>query len=231
MAESKTDERPQETPTRGQAPSTGAVSKLLKDYFLAIVVAAVVALLLRVYVVEAFRIPTDFMAPMLLPGDHIFVNKLAYSKSVGVAVPERGDIVVFSFPNDLTKDYIKRIVAIEGDTVELKNSELIVNGKKLSRPTSPDVHEETLGRHKYDALWRGAAPEARNMIKVTVPNGNVFVLGDNRAKGQDSRAYGFLPIANIQGRAALIWFSAGAASTSGGGLLGIRWSRLMTRVN
>src|SRR5262245_53795458 len=92
---------------RYQASPLAVLSKLLKDYFFAIAGAAVVALLLRVYVVEAFRIPTDFMSPALLPGDHIFVNKLAYGKVFGGA-PQRGDILVFSFTNDPTKDYIKR---------------------------------------------------------------------------------------------------------------------------
>ncbi|MBI3542311.1 MAG: signal peptidase I, partial [Deltaproteobacteria bacterium] len=202
---------------------------LLKDYFFAIVGAAVVALLLRVYVVEAFRIPTDFMAPMLLPGDHIFVNKLAYGGifSGTTRAPARGDVVIFSFPNFPQKDYIKRVVALEGDTVEIRDSRVVVGGKPISREMERDVYEEELAGHRFYVQWKTAAPESRNMPKVTVPPGNVFVLGDNRAKGQDSRGYGFLPLSSIKGRAALIWFSTGATSEA----LGVRWSRLMTRVN
>jgi signal peptidase I len=181
---------------------------VLGGYALAIGGAATVALLLRVFVVEAFRIPTDFMTPTLLPGDHIFVNKLAYGRRFWStsSQPKRGDVVIFSFPNDAAKDYIKRVVAIEGDKVEIRDGVVYLNGKK------------ELESAKYHVRWEGATQDARNMMPVTVPSGHVFVLGDNRAKGQDSRTWGFLPAAQIKGRAALVWFSP-------------NWSRLMTWVN
>ncbi|MBI3558102.1 MAG: signal peptidase I, partial [Deltaproteobacteria bacterium] len=116
MAESKPESK--KFADRYQISPVTALYTLLKDYFLAIAGAAVFALLLRVYIVEAFRIPTDFMVPMLLPGDHILVNKLTYSGVFGMASskPARGDVVIFTFPNDPTKDYIKRVVAVAGDT-------------------------------------------------------------------------------------------------------------------
>lgn len=222
-----------------QASPVSALYSLLKDYFFAIAVAAAIALGLRVYVVEAFRIPTDFMSPMLLPGDHIFVNKLAYGGLPGIKAPEpaRGDVIVFSFPNDPTKDYIKRVVAIGGDTVEIRGSRVVLNGSTISQPAdglnnNDERFEEQLDTHSYLVQWKGANAEARKMTQVKVPQGQVFVLGDNRAKGQDSRAYGFLPIQNIKGKASLIWFSMGSSAPGGqGGSSGVRWSRLLTRVN
>lgn len=216
---------------------------LLKDYFFAIVGAAVVALILRVNVVEAFRIPSDFMAPTLLPGDHIFLNKLAYGGHFGMKLrmPVRGDVVVFGFPNDLTKDYIKRVVAIEGDTAEIKQGQVYINGKSISRQLSDDVFEEELEGHKYQAQWKGSPLENRKMMPLTVPSGQVFVLGDNRARGQDSRSWGFLQLSYLQGRASVIWFSTETANSStlpeitsakeAPGLFGVRWSRVITRVN
>lgn len=201
------------------------LSKLLKDYFFAIAGAALFAILLRVFVIEAFRIPTDFMAPVLVPGDLIFVNKLD-------RVPHRGDVVVFSFPNDPTKDYIKRVIGIEGDSVEIRGGQVYLNGKPVSKPVdarSPDVFEEELDGHRYSVGWSGAARESRELIPVKVPPGQIFVLGDNRAKGQDSRGWGFLQSAAIKGKASLIWFSRGLLPD--GKTLGVRWPRVMKRVD
>ncbi len=216
---------------RYQVSPVTALYTLLKDYFLAIVGAAVFALLLRVYIVEAFRIPTDFMVPMLLPGDHILVSKLAYGGVFGIAPskPARGDVVVFTFPSDLTKDYIKRVLATAGDTVEIKNNVVSLNGKPISHGMEADVYEEVLDGKHYYVQWKGAAGEARTMSQVKVPEGQVFVLGDNRAKGQDSRSFGFLPLSDIKGRASRIFFSVGASTEHSA--INVRWSRLFTKVN
>ncbi|MEW6058305.1 MAG: signal peptidase I [Bdellovibrionota bacterium] len=210
--------------------SEPALVSIIKNYFVAIAGAAIIALFLRIFVVEAFRIPTDFMSPMLLPGDHIFVNKLAYGGSFGISPkpPKRGDVVVFSFPNDPSKDYIKRVVAVDGDEIEIRAGQVILNGKAVSRQMNEDVFEEEVDGRKYFAKWAGVLPEARKMMPVTVPQGQFFVLGDNRAKGQDSRGWGFLNYGYLKGRAAWIWFSAGS---DGEGPLGLRWSRMFTRVN
>jgi signal peptidase I len=202
-----------------------ALTKLLKDYFFAIAGAALVATLVRVYVTEPFRIPGDFMEPMLRPGDHIFVNKLAYGWPgvPATKLPERGDVVIFTFANDPSKDFIKRVIAVGGDTVEIKNNQVILNDKPISRSMEADVFEETIeGRHYY-VTWKGAAAESRRMTRVTVPKDQIFVLGDNRAKGQDSRGYGFLPVGALKGRASVVWFSRDPTGT-------VRWSRMMKKV-
>ena len=230
MAESKPETK--KFADRYQISPVTALYALLKDYFLAIFGAAVFALILRVYVVEAFRIPTDFMVPTLLPGDHILVSKLAYGGVFGLqpSKPARGDVIIFTFPNDPTKDYIKRVLAVEGDTVEIKNSLVLLNGKAVSRVMEPNLYEEDLGDKHYYVQWKGAAPEARAMSHVKVPEGQVFVLGDNRAKGQDSRSFGFLPLSNIKGKASRIFFSVGTTPGTGGAI-NVRWSRLFTKVN
>jgi signal peptidase I len=203
--------------------AAGAVAKLVKDYFLAIGGAALVAIGLRVFVVEAFRIPGDFMAPTLLPGDHIFVNKVAYGPLAGGTKPVRGDVIVFTLPNDPTKDYIKRVIGVAGDTVEIRNGEVVLNGRVMDRALdSPGLFEESLGERRVRVLWQGVPAESRHMTRVTVPPDQLFVLGDNRAKGQDSRSYGFLPVSGVKGRASWIWLSLKAG--------GVRWSRMFTRV-
>lgn len=210
-----------------QSSLSAVIIQLLKDYFLAIIGAAFVAIILRVYVVEAFRIPTDFMSPALLPGDLIFVNKLAYSPLLGNKAPERGDVVIFSFPNDPAKDYIKRVIALPGDTVALQANKVILNGKPISREGPGGVYDEELPDHKYSVLWNGTTKEAGHMTMVKVPQDSVFVLGDNRAKGQDSRSWGFLPTSGLKGRASIIWFSSGEPKSASH----IRWSRLFKRVD
>ena len=201
-----------------------ALRSLLKNYFVAIFGAAAIALLLRVYVVEAFRIPTDLMAPMLLPGDHIFVNKLAYNGPFGFSTqtPHRTDVVVFAFPNEPDKDYIKRSIGLPGDTVEIKSEEIFLNGKNISRHIKDDLYEEEIDGHKYQVRWDGTPQEERSMVKVTVPKDELFLLGDNRARGQDSRVWGFLPISDLQGKASMVWFSSDQGQ--------VRWSRLFKKV-
>lgn len=145
-----------------------------------IVVAVVLALLIRAFVVEAFYIPSSSMVPTLEPGDRILVLKFYYH----FTDPKSGDIVVFRFPLDPSKDLIKRIVAVEGDTVRIENGYVYVNGKRIEEPY-------IVNRDSY------------NMPLVTVPKGYYFVLGDNRSNSEDSRYWGFLPRGNIKGKAVI----------------------------
>lgn len=201
---------------------------LLRHYLIAIVGAAVLALALRIYVLEAYRISNDFMSPTLLPGDHIFVNKMAYGKKLtqelGLAprIPTRGDVVILNFPTDPKKDYIKRIIALPGDAVEIRAAVIILNGKAIGSVAEHDDLREHLDNHDYLSRWTGTPTESRNMAPVKVPAGHIFVLGDNRSRGQDSRVWGFVPLDAIKGKAVLIWLSLGN---------GIRWHRFLTRVN
>lgn len=195
------------------------LKKLMKNYLFAILGSAAVALLIRIFLIEAFLIPTDFMSPTLLSGDYIFVNKVFGQVS-------RGDVVVFTFPNEAKKEYIKRIIGIEGDRIEIRMKHVFLNGADISDEVKPDVLEEKLGVRHYRVQWTQANDDFRNMIRIHVPAGHVFVLGDNRAKGQDSRTWGFLPIAHIKGKAFLVWLSL---EESAG--FRFRWSRFFTRIN
>ena len=195
---------------------------------------------LRVFVVEAFHIPAGSMAPTLQTGDHIFINKLVYRFSA----PRRGDVIVFKYPEDPAKDFVKRIVAVAGDTVELRRHAVVVNGTAYPlqhvgfvtyRDGDPDegvrmreadeFHETIEGTpHSiYQEVDSSALcrPPARFGCgePATVPPNSVFVMGDNRDHSHDSRFWGFVPIENIKGRASWIWYS----ENPGGGS---RWDRV-----
>jgi signal peptidase I len=216
--------------------------KTVKDYLLVIIVAASLALTTRFFLVEGFRIPTDYMAPGLKAGDHIFVNKLAYGfryPTSGYAVtrlkmPQRGDVVVFSLNSDSNKEYIKRVIGLPGDRIKIKDNVIFLNDAKISVLKSQDgvnkVYEERLEGHSYQVLWNSAGTnadhETSDMFEVTVPSEHFFVLGDNRSEGLDSRKWGFLPVVSLKGKAWIVWLSLAGAEESSG----VRWSRFFRRV-
>ena len=162
-----------------------------KEWGNSILVALILTLVIRTYVVQAFKIPSLSMYPTLIIGDKLFVNKYIYRfKS-----PERGDIVVFKYPKDLKKDFIKRLVAVSGDEVEIRAGKIYVNGKVLDDAKS-------FGKfYYYNHDPYGAPGEA-----VKVPSDSFFVLGDNSANSQDSRFWGFVPKKNVKGKAIFRWW-------------------------
>ena len=213
----------------------------LREYTESIGIAVLIALFLRAFVVEAFKIPSGSMIPTLQVGDHIFVNKFIYGVRVPFTnikfgmdyrQPKRGEVIVFIYPKEPDKDFIKRIVAAAGDTVEIKDGQLLVNGKAVPREhVDGDCHyedfledlgrweertcnafHETVNGSSYTTVYdsnRGAMP-AYGPVKV--PPEHVFVMGDNRDNSHDSRAWGFVPYDLIKGKAMVIWFSAGQES-------------------
>ncbi len=182
---------------------------------------------------EVFRIPTDNMSPALEAGDYIFVNKLAYGfryptsgyASTKLSLPKRGDIAVFVLNADGQKEYIKRVVAIEGDKVEIKAGILIVNGQNISVPQEL-YYRETFENHSYLVKWNSADKDI-HMPEVVVPKDHFFVLSDDRSHTIDSRKWGYLPRSSLVGRAWRIWFSSSEKPGEQGG---IRWSRMGQRV-
>jgi signal peptidase I len=165
--------------------------------------------------IEAFKMPSGSMAPTLLPGDHMFVKK-------GRSGVGRGDVVVFEFPHDRGTDYVKRVVAMGGDTVEIRNGIVLVNGADLAQaqiknepnPCPGEMgaagcwfarETEPTGARTYTIMFEGHA--AADAPRVSVPEGHVFVLGDNRDNSFDSRQWGFVPIDHIKGKATVIWWS------------------------
>lgn len=186
--------------------------KVMKEYVEALAVALILALVIRTFVVQAFKIPSESMVETLLVGDHLLVSKFAYDikapfvdKSVyKTGDPQFQDIIVFEFPRNRELDYIKRIIGLPGDTVELRDNVLYRNGKKVDEP------------YKRLSDSPGRMP---TFGPVTVPAGNYFVLGDNRNNSEDSRFWGFVPREYIRGKALFIYWSWD-------GVPNVRWGRI-----
>jgi signal peptidase I len=190
----------------------------LREYVEAIVIAVVLALFVRTFVVQAFKIPSGSMIPTLQIGDHILVNKFIYGIKVPftdvavipVSQPHRGDIIVFKYPQDESKDYIKRVVGLPGDKVEIREQQVLVNNRPLVE--SYAVHS--------DANAQGRRLSPRDEYgPVTVPAGSYFVMGDNRDSSLDSRFWGFVKLNKIKGRAFLVYWSWDGAERW------VRWER------
>ncbi|HXH05803.1 MAG TPA: signal peptidase I [Vicinamibacterales bacterium] len=185
----------------------------LREYFESIVIAVILALFVRTWVVQAFKIPTGSMETNLLVGDHLLVNKFVFGPTAGrlerlllpVADIRRGDVVVFKYPEDPERDFIKRVIALPGETIELRRKRVYIDGRPLDEPyvhlAAPAATAQP-GDPDYTSL------DVRESYgPVTVPPGHYFVMGDNRDNSQDSRYWGFLPRHYIKGRAVLIYWS------------------------
>jgi len=180
---------------------------IFQEYSEAFVVAVILAVLIRALFVQAFKIPSSSMEPTLLVGDHILVNKFIYGVRIPFTDkrwprfkdPKVGDVIVFIYPEDRTKDFIKRIVAVGGDTVEIRDKQVFVNGASVVNPHA---------RYSSTApLPRELSPKD-NFGPVQVPPDHLFVMGDNRDFSQDSRFWGFVPVWDVRGEAFLIYYSA-----------------------
>jgi signal peptidase I len=193
---------------------------LCREYSEAFVVAVILAILIRGVLVQAFKIPSSSMEQTLLVGDHILVNKFVYGIRIPFTPdrwprfrdPARDDVIVFIFPQDRTKDFIKRVVAVEGDTVEIRDKRVILNGKEVQNPHAQYTDNRIL------AL--GESPRD-NMRPVKVPPRHLFVMGDNRDHSLDSRFWGTVPVEDVRGSAFLIYYSAGSFP-------GVRWNRFFS---
>jgi signal peptidase I len=179
---------------------------IVREWAEAIIVALLLALFIRTFFVQAFKIPSGSMLPTLQIGDHLLVNKLLYGIRVPIVgkryfdffAPERGDIIVFVFPEDPAKDFIKRVVGIPGDVLEIREKKLFRNGQMVDDGDEP--YAQYLDQSQNKVPRDNWGPE-------TVPEGNVFVLGDNRDRSYDSRFWGFVPFENIKGKAVVIYWS------------------------
>ncbi len=177
------------------------------EYLQAILIALVLALVIRTFVVQAFKIPSGSMIHTLLIGDHILVNKFIYgvrdpiNRNIWIPGerPRRGDVVVFIFPLNRKLDFIKRVIAVGGDTVQIINKKVYVNGRLYVDP--PGVE------HTDPHILPASSGPRDNMGPVTVPKGEVFVMGDNRDQSYDSRFWGFVPLRNVEGKAFIVYWS------------------------
>ncbi|PIE67636.1 MAG: signal peptidase I [Deltaproteobacteria bacterium] len=196
-------------------PKKGA----LRENIEAIVVAVILALFIRTFVVQAFKIPSGSMKETLLIGDHILVNKFIYGIKVpfikktlvSINEPQHDDIIVFEFPEDPDKDFIKRVVGIPGDTIEIRNKKLFVNGKQTENPHSVFKDPNVVPARKQPR---------DNFGPVKVPPGKLFVMGDNRDHSYDSRFWGFVDLIAVKGKAFIIYWSWDKEE------FGVRWGRL-----
>jgi len=184
------------------AESRGKLYELVET----VIIVVVVVLFVRSFVVQAFKIPSGSMLPTLQIGDHLLVNRFIYGLRlpfsgkllVPVGEPKRGDIIVFRFPKDPSIDYIKRVIGLPGDTVEIRDKVLYINGEKAA---DPHVH---FTDGMIPDITRGPRDE---FGPVQVPQGHLFAMGDNRDNSYDSRFWGFVPEENVLGEAFIIYWS------------------------
>lgn len=179
--------------------------QILKEYIEAIVTALLIALIIRAYVIQAFKIPSGSMIPTLLVGDHLLVNKFIYGiklpfsdkRILVLRKPQRGDIIVFKYPEDPSRDFIKRVIAVEGDVVEERNKVVYVNGQPLNEPYVQHTDRST----------RNLFGLRDNFGPYIVPKNKLFVMGDNRDQSYDSRYWGYVDLKDVKGKALIIYWS------------------------
>jgi signal peptidase I len=189
-----------------------------REYAEAIGMALLLALFIRTFIVQAFKIPSGSMIPTLQIGDHILVNKLAYGVRVPLwghylmefKKPQRGDVIVFIFPEDRSKDFIKRVIGLAGDSVEIRGKKVYVNGKAID---DPHAYFEGDGGPGGVQIRDDYGPKR-------VPENHIFVMGDNRDKSYDSRFWGYVKLDEVKGKAFLIYWSWD------GNDRWVRWERL-----
>ncbi|HOJ42916.1 MAG TPA: signal peptidase I [Syntrophorhabdaceae bacterium] len=177
-----------------------------REYVESLIIAALIAFFVRSFFIQAFKIPSSSMEPTLLVGDHLLVNRLSYVMKIpftdiiflNLGEPERGDVIVFRYPLDESKDFIKRVIAKGGDIVEIKDKKVYINGKQI---------EDKWAYFADDNILPGYVSPKDNMGPIVVPKGAYFVMGDNRDRSLDSRFWGFVEKRHLVGRALILYFS------------------------
>ncbi len=188
---------------------------MLKEYAEALIVALILAFFIRSFVVQAFKIPSGSMLQTLQIGDHLLVSKFAYGVKIPFTHmmiferegPQHGDIIVFEFPEDPSKDFIKRVIGLPGDVIEIRDKQVFRNGVLLDEP-----YIQHVDRSK-------TVPRRDNFGPVMVPENKYFVMGDNRDESYDSRFWGFVERNTIAGKALILYWSWAS-------LTDIRWERI-----
>ena len=181
----------------------GIVKSQTREWVESILIALVLALIIRAFIVQAFKIPSGSMIPTFEVGDRIFVNKYIYGAKVpftnfrlpAVRQPRRGDIIVFVSPEDRKKDFVKRLIATPGETVEIKDGKIYINGKVVNEPASIKK-----------VYYRNEGDYGKEGQVITVPKDSYFALGDNSASSRDSRYWGFVPKNNLLGKVVCIYW-------------------------
>ncbi|KFN38269.1 signal peptidase I [Smithella sp. F21] len=198
----------------------------VQEYIEAIIIAILIAVVIRTLIIQAYKIPSQSMVPTLLVGDHLLVNKFIYGVKIPVirttlipvTEPKRGDIIVFIYPQDRTKDFIKRVIGVGGDKIEIRNKDIFLNG----RP-----YKDAFGIYSDPVSYPAMIQPRDNFGPVTVPKGSLFVMGDNRDESLDSRFWGFVDLKDVEGKALIIYWSWNSDEQENL-LKKIRWERLGT---
>jgi len=177
-----------------------------KEYIESIIIAILIALFIRTFIICAYKIPSESMKPTLLIGDHILVNKFIYGVKIPLLrttvipmkQPQQGDIIVFIYPHDRSKDFIKRVIGVAGDKIEIRNKKIFINDKEFSDP---------YGTYTDTRVYLDITQPRDNFGPVTVPEKSLFVMGDNRDNSMDSRFWGFVNLRDVEGKAFIIYWS------------------------
>ncbi len=231
------------------------VPRLMREYTESLIVAIVLALILRFFVISAYKIPTGSMLPTLKVGDFIFAYKLPYGFPIpfsggerwSAALPQRGDVVVFRYPGNENVNYVKRVVGLPGDRIAIKNKRLLVNDVEADyRPLPDAIIRDVPSSDYYSAstetihsssaetshvVMNNHADQADFFGPVVVPPGQIFVLGDNRDSSDDSRYWGTVPLSHLEGRVVLVWLSLDWMNPWGGERFPrLRWDRVFKKV-
>ncbi len=191
----------------------------VKEYVESIIIAILIALFIRTFLICAYKIPSRSMVPTLLVGDHILVNKFIYGVKIPLLrrtiipfrEPQRGEIVVFIFPNDRSKDFIKRVIGVAGDKIEIKNKKIFINDREF---------KDSYGIFSDSLILPQSLQPRDNFGPVIVPEKSIFVMGDNRDESLDSRFWGFVDLKDVEGKAFVIYWSWNRDEHN------LRWQRL-----
>lgn len=200
--------------------AAGSPKSKLRENIEALLIAVLLALFIRAFVVQAFKIPSGSMQDTLLIGDYILVNKFIYGVKlpftdytvIPVKEPKRGDIIVFKYPQDPSKDFIKRVVAVGGDTVEIRDKKVFVNNEA--------VQDQAYAIHSDPSVRPFGFDPRDNLHPITVPEDKLFVMGDNRDESNDSRFWGFVDVSAVRGKAFMLYWSWDRED------FGARWNRI-----
>ena len=232
---------------------------VVREYIEALAVAIIAALILRAFVIQAFRIPTGSMKDTLLVGDFLLVNKYIYGAKTPERIPvlniklpsfrfpalkkpERGDIIVFKYPKDERLDYIKRCVGLPGDTLEVRGGIVYINGQPrehleyigkkwdMEERVYINYHRVTIpeGKEYTIRFYDGMNPPSRYYSRIVIPEGYLFMMGDNRDNSADSRAWGLMPMDNIVGKALVIYLSWDKNGPFWNIFAHLRWDRIFS---
>jgi signal peptidase I len=222
-----------------------------REYLVTLVVAIVLALFVRSYIVTAYKVPTGSMQPTLKPGDFIFSSRMSYglhlpliNQSLMTSQPERGDLVVFSYPQQKNISYVKRVVALPGDRVQVRDGRLVINDEQVAYEIRPDdvqadnpnsemfdIYKEKMVTHSHSVIFQKDNSQ-KNFGPLVVPPDEVFLLGDNRDASDDSRYWGTVPMDHLVGKVFLIWLSLDWQNKWGGERYpSVRWNRVFSSVD